>query len=131
MNGEEDFNMKKHIPDKKTGIRYTQNGNYHISGLVSQKQEYEIGRFGRAHLQYLKMNQPMIYTEFLFSGRLNAYLHEVDIKALEMYDRLVRECSLQQGVTEQLKAENQMEWVGRMNNIRNAVDEIVRNEINS
>jgi hypothetical protein len=66
----------------------------------------------------------------LGSGRLNAYLHEVDMKALEMYERLVREYSQQQGVTEQLKSENQMEWVGRMNNIRNAVDEIVRNEIN-
>ncbi len=130
MNGEEDFNMKKHIEDKKTGISYTQNDDYYISGLVLQKQEYEIGKFGREHLQYLKENQPMIYTEFLFSGRLNAYLHEVDIKALEMYERLVREYSQQQGVTEQLKAKNQMEWVARMNNIRNAVDEIVRNEIN-
>lgn len=119
--------MKKHITDKKTGISYTRNG---VSGLVSQKQVYEIGRFGREHLQYLKENQPMIYSEFLFTGGLNAYLHEVDIKALEMYERLVREYSLQQGVTEQLKAENQMEWVGRMNNIRNAVDEVVRNEIN-
>lgn len=82
-------------------------------------------------MQYLKENQPMIYTEFLFSGRINAYLHEVDIKALDMYERLIREYSLQQGVTEQLKAKNQMEWVGRMNNIRNAVDEIVRDEINS
>jgi len=71
----------------------------------------------------------MIYTEFLFSGRLNAYLHEVDIKALEMYDRLAGEYSLQQGVTEQLKAKNQMEWVGRMNNIQNAVEEVIRNEI--
>lgn len=122
--------MKKHITDKKTGISYDRNGHYLISGLVSQKQEYEIGRLGREHLQYLKENQPMIYTELLFSGRLNAYLHEIDIKALEMYERLVREYSLLQGVTEQLKSKNQMEWVGRMNNIRNAVDEIVRNEIN-
>jgi hypothetical protein len=123
--------MKKHIRNKKTSISYIQNGNYQISGLVSQKQEYEIGRFGREHLQYLKENQPMIYTEFLFTGGLSAYLHEVDIKALEMYERLVREYSLQQGVTERLKAENQMEWVGRMNNIRNSVDEVVRNKINS
>nr|WP_034143613.1 TnpV protein [Desulfosporosinus sp. BICA1-9] len=108
----------------------TQNGDYHISSLVSQKQECEIGIFGREHLlQYLKESQPMIYTEFLFSGRLNAYLHEVDIKALEMYDRLAGEYSLQQGVTEQLKAKNQMEWVGRMNNIQNAVEEVIRNEI--
>jgi len=131
MKGEEDFNMKKHIKDKKTGVSYTRNGDYHIPDLVSRKQEYEIGRFGREHLQYIKENQPMIYTEFLITGGLNAYLHEVDIKALEMYDRLFREYSQQQGVTEQLKAENQMEWVGRMNNIRNAVDEIVRDEINS
>lgn len=120
--------MKKHITDKKTGISYVRNG---VSGSVSQKHEYEIGRFGREHLQYLKMNQPMVYTEFLFSGRINAYLHEVDIKAMEIYERLVREYSLLQGVTEQLKAENQMEWVGRMNNIRNVVDEIIRDEINS
>jgi len=64
---------------------------------ITDKQEYEIGRFGREHLQYLKENQPMIYTEFLFSGRLNAYLHEVEIKALDMYERLIREYSLQQG----------------------------------
>ncbi|KUO73320.1 MAG: hypothetical protein APF81_11965 [Desulfosporosinus sp. BRH_c37] len=123
--------MKKHIADKKSGISYTRNGDYHISGLDSQKQEYEIRRFGREHLQYLKENQPMMYTEFLLSGRINAYLHEVDIKAMEMINRLVREYSLQQGVTEQLKAKNQMEWVGRMNNIRNAVEEVVRNEITS
>ncbi|HBW38318.1 MAG TPA: TnpV protein [Desulfosporosinus sp.] len=122
--------MKNHFTDKKTSISNTQNGDYHISSLVSQKQECEIGIFGREHLlQYLKESQPMIYTEFLFSGRLNAYLHEVDIKALEMYDRLAGEYSLQQGVTEQLKAKNQMEWVGRMNNIQNAVEEVIRNEI--
>jgi len=58
--------MKKHISDKKTGISYTRNRDYHILGLVSQKQEYEIGRFGREHLQYLKKNKPTIYTEFFF-----------------------------------------------------------------
>jgi hypothetical protein len=83
---------------------------------ITDKQEYEIWRFVREHLHYLKENQPMIYTEFFFSGRLNAYLHEVEIKALDMYERLIREYSLQQGVTERLKAKNQMEWVGRMNN---------------
>lgn len=81
-------------------------------------------------LQYLEENKPIIYTEFLISGRINAYLHEVDMQAQEMLDRLVKKYARQQGVTEQLKAENQMEWGRNMNNIRNAVEEVARNEIN-
>lgn len=122
--------MKEHITDEEIGISYTRCGDYYIPDMVLPKQEYEVGRFGRVHLQYLKENKPIIYTELLISGRINDYLHAVDIQAREMLDRLVREYAQQQGVTEQLKAENQMEWVGKMNNIRNAVEEVVRNEIN-
>lgn len=123
--------MKKHTTDEETGNSYTRDSDYYIPDLVLPRQEYEIGRFGRVHLEYIKENKPIIYTGLLISGRMNAYLHKVDIQAREMLDRLVKEYAQQQGVTEHLKADNQMEWVGRMNNIRNAVEEVVRNEINS
>ena len=81
--------------------------------------------WGQRHLRYLKQHRKILYTNLLISGKLNSHLAEIDKEAEEMCFRLVKESAEQEGVTESLKSENQMEWVGRMNNIRNRATEIV------
>jgi len=124
-----DFSMEKHITNEKTGISYTLKGDYYIPDLRLPGTAHEIGRFGRIHLKYLKEHKRLVHLELLTSGRLSAYLHDIDTQAQEMFDRLVKEYAERQGITERLKAENQMEWVGRMNNIRAAAEEFVLSEI--
>lgn len=121
--------MQKHIMDEKTNISYTLHGDYYLPDLELPEEKYEIGRFGRAHAKFMKNNRKAVYSELLFSGGLNEYLHDVDISAQEMFDRLVKLYADNQGVTEKLKAENQMEWVGRMNNIMSAAREVVNKEL--
>ncbi len=121
--------MHQNYSDEKTGISYTLVGDYYLPDLTAPDGDSEIGRFGRMHLRFLKEHKRVAYLELFSSGRLNAYLRDIDIPAQEMFDRLVKEYAEHQGVTEQLKADNQMEWVGRMNNIRNAVQEVVLAEI--
>ena len=121
--------MEKHIIDKNTGIGYNLNGDYYIPDLALSEDEYEIGKFGRLHLKYLKEHKHLTYAELFSFGKLNAYLHDVDSQAQEMFDRLVKEYAERQGVTEQFKAENQMAWVGETNNIRANAMEIVVSEI--
>lgn len=121
--------MKQHITDPKTGISYTLHGDYYLPDLALPEPEPPVGRFGQAHAIYLRRHRKALYEELHQSGRLNAYVNEIDQQAQEMYDRLVQQYAKVQGVTEQLKAENQMEWVGRMNNIADAAREVVMNEI--
>lgn len=89
----------------------------------------EIGIWGKRHLGYLKSHHPIIYTNLLTSCNLTAYLADIDEEANEMFDRLVKQFAKQEGVTEQLKADNQMLWVRKMNNIRNRATEIVNKEL--
>lgn len=121
--------MQKHITDEKTGISYTLNGDYYIPDLSLPEEKHKIGRFGRQHLNYLKEHKRSTYADLLFSSRLSAYLCDVDSQAREMLERLVREYAERQGVTEQLKANDQMAWVGAMNNIRACAEEVVLSEI--
>lgn len=88
-----------------------------------------IGMWGRRHLSYLKEHRPVLHTSLVLSGKLHSYLVEVDNRATEMLDRLIKQMAAQQGITEQLKAQDQMTWVQRMNNIRNAAEEIVLQEV--
>ncbi len=113
----------------KTEFDYTPVGDVYLSNLVSIVTNYEIGIWGQKHKEYLKQNRKIIYYNLLTNGKLNSYLHDVDVKATEMYNRLVKELSEQQGITEQLKAENQMLWVQMMNNIANRAREIVNTEL--
>ncbi len=118
--------LQKHITDEKTGIRYTLVGDYYLPDLKLPKQEqYEIGRFGRAHGRYLKEHRRAVYYSLLTSGRLNGYLHEMDESCNEAYERMMRDCAAKEGVSEKLKAENALEWVRRMNNIKNRVEEVI------
>lgn len=122
--------MKKHITDEKTGINYTLHGDYYLPDFYLPKEnENEIGRYGRAHAEYLKRNKITVYSELLLSGRLNEYLHDVDTTAQEMYDRLIEQYAQNWGVTEELKATDQMKWVGEMNNIKSCALEVVNREI--
>lgn len=121
--------MKKYITDKITGISYTLVGDVYIPNLVSTDTNYEIGYWGRKHKEYIKQHKPSFYTTMLTQCKLNSYLHDVDVRAIEMYDTVVKQLAKQEGVTEKLKAIDMMSWVRKMNNIRNRVTEIVNAEV--
>ena len=122
--------MENRIYDEKNGLWYAKQGNYYFPELaLPAEEEKPIGIWGQRHLQYLKEHKQLVYLNLLTSGRLNGYLASVDEQAEDMFFRLVKEYANRQGVTEQLKEENQLEWVGRMNNIRACVREIVNIEM--
>lgn len=121
--------MKKYITDKITGISYTLVGDVYIPNLVSTDTNYEIGCWGRKHKEYIKQYKPAFYTTLLTQCKLNSYLHDVDLRAAEMYDTLVKQLAKQEGVTEKLKATDMLAWVQAMNNISNRVREIVYKKI--
>ena len=121
--------MKKYITDENTGISYTLVGDVYIPNLVSTDTNYEIGYWGRKHKEYIKQYKPAFYTTLFTQCKLNSYLHDVDVRATEMYDTLVKQLAEQENVTEQLKASDMMLWVQKMNNIRNRSTEIVNAEL--
>ena len=113
-----------------TKITYTQQGDYLLPDLkLPEQPKVEIGIWGKRHLRYIKNQHPIRYTNLLTSCKLTAYLAEIDKEANEMFDRLVEQLVKQEGVTEKLKAEKQMAWVQRMNNIRERATEIVNREL--
>ncbi|MBS5696224.1 MAG: TnpV protein [Lachnospiraceae bacterium] len=121
--------MKKTIFEEMGGT-YIRHGDYFIPCLTLPEEEQRfIGVWGQRHLRYLKEHKRFMYLNLLTSGRLNEYLAGVDEQAENMFSRLVKEYADRQGVTEQLKAENQLEWVRRMNNIQACVREVVEREI--
>lgn len=122
--------MEKYIYDQNNGLWYKLQGDYYIPCLVLDETDNpSIGMWGRRHLRYLKEHRPVLHTSLVLSGKLHSYLAEVDNRATEMLDRLVKQMAVQQGVTEQLKAQDQMAWVQRMNNIRNAAEEVILQEV--
>lgn len=122
--------MDKYIYDDKNGLWYELQGDYYIPCLILPTEEEQlIGIWGQRHLHYLKEYHRLTYINLLTSGRLNEYLAEIDKQAKDMFLRLIKQMSEREGVTEQLKTENQMEWVGRMNNIHSRAVEIVNAEL--
>ena len=121
--------MKKNFIDEKTGIDYTLVGDVYLPNLVSADTNYPIGIWGQRHKGYLKENHKLMYYNLLTQGKLNSYLHDVDVRAKKMYDNLVTQLAEQEGITEQLKATDMMAWVQAMNNIANRAREIICNEI--
>lgn len=122
--------MKKHIYDEKTGISYTLQGDYYLPDIaLSTEEQQPVGLWGQRHLRYIKQHRKVLYTNLLTSGKLNSYLTDIDKQAEEMFFRLVKQMTEREGVTEQLKADNQMEWVARMNNIRSRSTEIVNTDL--
>ena len=113
-----------------TKITYTQQGDYLLPDLkLPEQPKVEIGIWGKRHLKYIEHYRPILYTNLLTRCKLTAYLADIDEQAEDMFFRLVKQLAKQEGVTEQLKADNQMMWVQKMNNIRNRVTEIVNNEL--
>ena len=121
--------MKKYITDENTGISYTLVGDVYIPNLVSIDTNYEIGYWGRKHKEYIKQYKPAFYTTLLTQCKLNSHLHDVDVRAAEMYDTLVKQLAEQENITESLKANDMLNWVQAMNNISNRVREIVNAEL--
>lgn len=114
---------------EEMGIRYRQVGEVQIPNLVATDTNYSIGFWGQRYKEYLKETHRLIYYNLLTTGKLNAYLHDIDIRARDMYDTLVKQIAAQEDVTEQIKSENQMLWVQQLNNIANQAREIVYNEL--
>lgn len=122
--------MKQHFTDEKTGINYTLQGDYYLPDLALPAEEQQpIGIWGQRHLRHIKQNRRVLYTNLLTSGKLNSYLADINRQAEEMFSRLVKQMAEYEGVTKQLKADNQMAWVGRMNDIRSRATEIVNNDL--
>ena len=122
--------MKKEIYNEQTGIRYELQGDYYLPCLkLPEQPKVEIGIWGKRHLRYIKQHHKIRYTNLLTSCKLTAYLADIDEQAEEMFFRLVQQLAERESVTEQLKADNQMLWVQRMNNIRNRATEIVNAEL--
>ena len=113
-----------------TKITYTLQGDYLLPDLkLPEQPKVEIGIWGKRHLRYLEKHHPIIYTNLLTSCKLTAYLADIDKQAEDMFFRLVNQLAEKESVTEQLKADNQMLWVARLNNIRNRATEIVNTEL--
>ena len=122
--------MEKVIYDEKNGLWYELQGDYYIPCLkLPEEEQKHIGVWGQRHLRYIKQNRKVLYLNLLTSGKLNGYLADLDKQAEEMFSRLVKQIAEREGVTEKLKADNQMEWVGRMNNIRSRAIEAVNTDI--
>ena len=122
--------MENRFYDEKNGLWYEKQGDYYLPCISLPEEENEpIGIWGQRHLRYLKQHRKVLYTNLLTSGKLNSHLAEIDKQAEDMFFRVVKQLAEEEGVTEKLKAENQMEWVGRMNNIRNRATEIVNADL--
>ena len=119
--------MEKHIYDEQTGISYTLRGDYYLPDLALPNEEkgVEIGVWEQWHLRYIKQHHKVRYITLLTSGKLNGYLADIDKQAEDVFFRLVKQMAEHEDVTEKIKAENQMEWVARMNNIRSRATEMV------
>ena len=121
--------MNKTLSDKNNGLDYTLVNGVYLPNLVSTETNYEIGMWGQRHLDYIKKNRKSFYLNLKTNCKLNSYLHDVDVRATEMYDRLIKQLKEQQGITEQFKATDMMAWVQAMNNISNQAREIVNAEV--
>ncbi len=122
--------MKKYTFNQNNNLWYELHGDYYLPCLTVNKTEaLPIGIWGQRHLSYLKKHHPALHISLLLSGKLDSYLIDIDKQATEMFDRLVKQLAENHGATEQLKAQDPMTWIQRMNNIRNAASEIVLREV--
>ncbi len=122
--------MDKYILNEKNGLWYELAGDYYLPCLtVPAEEEQPVGVWGQRHKQYLKDCRPALYNALLLSGRLNSYLADIDQRAQELMDTIIQQMAEARGITEALKADNQMVWVSRMNSIETCAREIVYTEI--
>ena len=122
--------MEKFIYDENNGLWYELQGDYYIPCLkLPDEEQKEIGVWGMRHLDYLKQHHKVTYNRLQTESKLNSYLYEINAQAEEMFETLITKFKQSEGITEQLKASNQFEWVARMNNIRSRATEVVNNEV--
>ena len=122
--------MKKHITDEKTGISYTLHSDYYLPDLeLPAQEEKPIGIWGQRHLRYIREHRKALYAGLFLDGKLNGYLADLNEQAEDMFFRLVKELAEKEGITEVLKVADQMEWVRRMNAVRETATEIVNNDL--
>ena len=119
--------MKEKIIEN--GIEYVRDGDYYIPRLKAPEGKYNIGRYGKLHSIFIKENRRAFYSMKILNGTWLAYLEEIDISAKEMVDKLIEDMAVKQGITEELKAKDQMVWVGAMNNIRHSAEEILYKDL--
>ena len=122
--------MENRIYDEKNGLWYEKQGDYYIPRLLLPEEEQKpVGIWGQRHLRYIKQHKRAFYANLLTACKLNSYLSDIDEQAENMFLRLIKQVAECEGVTEQLKAENQMLWVQRMNSIRNRATEVVNADL--
>ena len=122
--------MEKHIYDENNGLWYELQGDYYIPCLkLPDEEQVEIGIWGQRHLDYIKHHRKGFYIALVLDCKLNRYLADIHKQAEEMFDTLISQYKSSEGITEQLKADDQLEWVCRMNNIRQRANEIIYKEL--
>ena len=122
--------MQHKIYNEQTGISYTLQGDYYLPDLTLLSEEGQhIGIWGQRHARYLKRHHRVQYTNLLTSGKLNSYLADIDEQAEDMFFRLVEQMKEKEGITEKMKSENPLCWIGKMNNIRNRAEETINREL--
>ena len=122
--------MEKYIYDESNGLWYELQGDYYIPCLkLPDEEQVEIGIWGQRHLEYIKYHRKGFYATLILDCKLNRYLANVNKQAEEMFDTLISQYKTSEGITEQLKANNQMEWVCKMNNMRDRINEIIYKEL--
>ena len=122
--------MEKYKYNESNGLWYELQGNYYLPCLkLPEEEQVHIGIWGQRHLNYLRENKRVLLSGLQLSGKLNSYLADIDKQAEYMCSRLVKQMAEREDITEQLKAENQMEWVRQMNNLRNRANEIVLHKL--
>lgn len=121
--------LARFITDERTGLKYELCGDYYIIAGEDEPERKPIGVWGQRHLNYLRDNKRVFLSDLQLSGKLNGYLADIDRQAEDMFFRLVKQMAEREGVSETLKAEDQMEWIQRINSIRNRAIAIVNTEI--
>ena len=125
------IDLKKHIHDSANGLDYTLVNDHYLPNLTvaAPAEQHPTGRWGRLHRRYLEEHHPVRYNQLVLSGELGSYLASLDKQADEQLALIIRQMQDAEGVTEALKAENQLEWVRRMNSIRSRAEEIIKSEL--
>ena len=121
--------MEKHIYDEKNGLSYTLCGDYYLPDLVLNEEESTYGKYGMLRKQFLKEHRPIRYQSLLLSGKLIAHLNQIDREATEQVEVLMKQMAEKQGINENIKRRDQMNWVRLMNNIKVSAEEIVVQEV--
>ena len=122
--------MEKYIYDENNGLWYELQGDYYIPCLkLPDEEQVEIGIWGQRHLEYIKHHRKGLYTSLILDCKLNRYLADINKQAEEMFDTLISQYKSVEGITEELKATNQMEWVRKMNNIKQRATESINENI--